>query len=59
MSIHPNYGLSRAVQENETAEEAYKRTYNQTKDLYNELIKAIKKTKSYSKEAIDKHKSEE
>jgi len=45
--------------ENETAEETYERIYNQTKDLYNELIHAIKKTKSYSKNAIDKYKSEE
>lgn len=45
--------------ENETAEETYKRIYNQTKDLYSELIKVIKKTKRYNNEVINKHKSEE
>lgn len=45
--------------ENETADETYQRIYNQTKDLYTELIKVIKKTKSYCKEAIDKHERED
>ncbi|MGE7999192.1 motility associated factor glycosyltransferase family protein [Lysinibacillus sp. NPDC093190] len=45
--------------ENEEADEKYKRIYNQTKDLYTEMIQAIKKTKNYCNEVFEKHKSEE
>jgi len=45
--------------ENETKEEAYIRVYNQTKDLYTEMIEAIKNTKEYTKETLKKYRSGE
>lgn len=42
----------------ETKKEAYQRVYNQTKDLYTELITAIQKTKTYNNEVLEKYRSE-
>ena len=44
---------------NESSIETYTRVYNQSKELYSRLLEAIKKTKQYSLDTIDKAKRNE